>query len=182
MPRAGRQAGFTLIEITAVVILVALVASTALVRLDGVLPSTRIESTGREILTALDLARTQAIAKGYPYQVVLDFEEQRYGIRIPFDEEGMVIPNEEDRPILSWHNLEDGAQLLGVLDPRGEVVEAGIYPIIFDPLGASRDIHLYLGNEENPEFELTLRILALTGIASVFQGHLEPALLMENDF
>ncbi|MGB0952187.1 MAG: pilus assembly FimT family protein [Planctomycetota bacterium] len=182
MRKAKGQAGFTLIEITAVVILVALIASTAIVRLDGVLPSTRVESVGRGILATMDLARTQAIARARPYEVILDFEEQRYGIRVPFDDEGMLIANEEDRPMLSWTSLQDGALLLGVLDPRGQTISDGIYPVEFDAQGASSDLHLYLGLEDMKDFELTLRVLALTGIASVYQGHIEPQLLMENDF
>lgn len=182
MRRSGRQAGFTLIEITAVVILVALVASTAVVRLDGVLPSTRVESVGRGILATMDLARTQAIARAQPFEVILDFEEQRYGIRVPFDEEGMLVPNQEDRQMLSWNPLQDGALLIGVLDARGEIVDTGTYPVVFDAQGAAQDLHLYLGLEDNDDFELTLRVLALTGIATVFQGHIEPQTLVENDF
>ncbi|MHC4380822.1 MAG: pilus assembly FimT family protein [Planctomycetota bacterium] len=182
MKRPGPQAGFTLIEITAVVILVALIASSALVRLDGVLPSTRVESAGREVLATLDMARIQAIAKSQPYEVLFDFEEQRYGIRMPFDEDGVLIPNLEDRPILSWNQFREGAQLQGVMDSRGEIIEEGRYPVIFDPLGAAREVHIYLGSSEIDDFELTIRILALTGIASVFQGHIEPQLLIENDF
>lgn len=182
MRRPGPQAGFTLIEITAVVIIVALIASSALVRLDGVLPSTRVESAGRAVLATLDMARIQAIAKSQPYEVLFDFEEQRYGIRMPFDEDGVLIPNLEDRPILAWNRFEEGAQLQGVMDPRGEIIQDGRYPIIFDPLGASREVHIYLGSSELEDYELTIRILALTGIASVFQGHIEPQLLIENDF
>lgn len=180
--KGGRQAGFSLIEITAVIILIALVASVAMTRLDGVLPSTRSESAAREVLSTLDFARIQAIAKAQPYEVVFDFQEQRYGIKIPFDDEGVLISNEDDRPMLSWHNFKDGVNLLGLLDPRGEIVSEGIYSLVFDSQGASRDVHIYIGNSENEDFELTLRVLSLTGIASVYQGHLEPQFLMENDF
>lgn len=176
------QAGFTLIEITAVVILIALVASTAIVRLDGVLPSTQVESVGRSMLATMDLARTQAIARSQPYEVVLDLEEQRYGIRVPFGEDGELIRDREDRPMLSWNRLEDGAIMLGVLDARGDTITDGIYPITFDSQGAAQDLHLYLGLEGRDQFELTLRVLALTGIATVFQGHVEPQVLLENDF
>jgi len=178
----GRQAGFTLIEITAVVILIALVSSLAMTRLDGILPSTRSESAAREVLATLDFARTQAIARAQPYEVVFDFTEQRYSIKVPFDDDGVLIPNEEDRPMLSWHNFNKGVEILGLLDPRGEIVREGIYSLLFDAQGASRDVHIYIGNRESPDFELTLRVLSLTGIASVFQGHLEPDFLMENDF
>ncbi len=181
-PGQSRRGGFTLIEITVVVIVIALVSSLAIVRLDGVLPSTRTESAAREILATLDFARLQAIAKAQPYEVVLDFREQQYGIRLPFDREGVVIPNVEDRPMLSWNKMQDGVVLKSVLDARGDLLEEGQYSIVFDPQGAARQVYLYLGNENNENFELTIRVLALTGIASVIQGHVEPELLLENDF
>ena len=61
--KSRRDAGFTLIEITAVVIIIAMITSLAIVRLDGMLPSTRTEAAARELLAELDFARTQSIAK-----------------------------------------------------------------------------------------------------------------------
>jgi len=177
-----RQAGFTLIEITVVVILIGLIVSTAIVRLDNTLPSTRTESAARKILSTLDLARTTAIAKAAPYEVVFDFKEQQYGIRIPFDEEGRPVADPEARPMLSWLAVGDGVILRGLLDPTGQMVDDGQYALPFDPLGAARDLSLFLGSDANEDYELTVRLLALTGIASVFQGHIEPEILVENDF
>jgi len=179
------KAGFTLIEITAVVIIIGMIASIAIVRLDGMLPSTRTESAARELLAQMDFARTQAIAKAQEYSILLDFPEQRYAIRMPFDEDGTLITDPEERPILSWHDLNEGTELAGVLDPRGEMISEGIYVLNYNPLGAAREVHIYLmgrGSEDDRDFELTIRVLALTGIASVFQGHIEPEFLIENDF
>jgi type II secretion system protein H len=178
----GRQAGFTLIEITVVVILLGLIVSTAIVRLDNGLPSTRSEAAARKLLSTLDLARTSAIAKAAPYEVVFDLKEQRYGIRLPFDEEGTRIADPEARPMLSWVEAGDGVVLKGLLDPTGQLIEDGSYVLAFDPQGAATDLTLYMGTIDNEDYELTVRLLALTGIASVFQGRIEPEILVENDF
>lgn len=183
--KSRRDAGFTLIEITAVVIIIAMITSLAIVRLDGMLPSTRTEAAARELLAELDFARTQSIAKAQEYAVVLDFAEQRYAIRVPFDDDGKLITDPYDRPMLTWHQLETGTELSGVLDPRGEMISEGQYALTYDPLGSAPDVHIYLrgeGKTDEYDYELTVRILALTGIASVYTGHLEPALLVENDF
>lgn len=172
-------------EITAVVVIVAMITSLAIVRLDGMLPSTRTESAARELLAELDFARTQSIAKAQEYSVVVDFAEQRYAIRVPFNDEGKLITDPDERPLLSWHYLEEGTEITGVMDPRGEIISDGIYPLTYDPLGSAPDVHIYLegkGATDENNFELTVRILALTGIASVYSGHLEPQLLVENDF
>jgi len=178
----NRNAGFTLIEITVVVILVGMVVSMAVVRLDSALPSTRTESAARQILATLDLARTTAIGKAAPYEVEFDFREQRYGIRIPFDEEGRRIANKEDRKILTWNDLDEGIIMKSIYDPTGQRIDDGIYILTFDTQGAATDLSLLLGLEDNDEYELTIRLLALTGIASVFQGRVEPEFLVENDF
>lgn len=177
-----KQAGFTLIEITVVVILIGLIVSTAIVRLDNALPSTRTEAAARQVLATLDLARTSAIGKAAPYEVLFDFKEQRYGIRLPFDEEGTRIADPEERDILSWIEVGDGVVMKSLLDPVGQTVDDGTYVLTFDPQGAATDLSLFLGTIDSDEFELTVRLLALTGIASVFQGHVEPELLVENDF
>lgn len=184
--KSARNAGFTLIEITAVVIIIGMVASIAIVRLDGMLPSTRTESAARQLLAQLDFARTQSIAKAQEYDVVFDFDEQRYAIRIPFDEDGKIVRDREERDLLSWHYFEHGTYLRGLIDTRGELRTEGQYALTYNPLGTAREIYVYLSatmaDESLGDYELTVRVLALTGIASVFQGHIEPQLLVENDF
>jgi prepilin-type N-terminal cleavage/methylation domain-containing protein len=178
----ARTAGFTLIEITAVVILISLLMSMAIVRLDSALPSTRNEAAARELVANLDFARMQAIGRGHTYHLVLDFDEQRFGIRLPFDDDGKLVANDEDKPILRWHRVTDGVILRSILDPRGIRIREGEYSIPFNSQGAARDVYIYLGAEENTDYELTVRVLGLTGIASVAQGTLEPTIYTENDF
>jgi type IV fimbrial biogenesis protein FimT len=175
-------AGFTLIEITAVVIIISLVMSMAIVRLDSTLPSTRNESAARELIATLDFARLQAIGRGHQYEVVLDFDRQQYGIRMPFDAEGRLVTDDDEKPILRWHEIADGVEMRSVLDPRGVRIREGQYPVPFDSQGAARDVYIYLGAQENTDYEVTIRILGLTGIPSVAQGTLEPSIHTESDF
>ena len=175
-------AGFTLIEITVVVIIISLVMSMAIVRLDSVLPSTRNESVARELIATLDFARLQAIGRGHEYEVVLDFDKQQYGIRMPFDDEGRLVTDDDEKTILRWREISDGVEMRSVLDPRGVRIREGQYPIPFDSQGAARDVYIYIGAQENTDYEVTVRILGLTGIPSVAQGTLEPSIHTESDF
>ena len=177
-----KKAGFTLIEITAVILIISLLMSMAIVRLDSTLPSTRTESAARELLADLDFARMQAVGRSQEYAVLLDFDRQKFGIQIPFNDEGTLITSREDRPVLRWRNLQTGVSLKSVLDARGKRIREGIYAIPFNSQGASRDIYIYLGNDENNEYELTARILGLTGVTSLYQGSIEPKTVVENDF
>ena len=156
--------------------------SMAIVRLDSTLPSTRTESAARELLADLDFARMQAVGRSQEYAVLLDFDNQKFGIQIPFDDQGTLITSREDRPVLRWRNLQTGVTLKSVLDARGKRIREGIYTIPFNNQGASRDIFIYLGNEDNSQYELTARVLGLTGVTSLYQGSLEPNIVVENDF
>ncbi len=175
-------AGFTLIEITAVVIIISLLMSMAIVRLDSTLPSTRNESAARELIATLDFARLQAIGRGHQYAVVLDFDEQQYGIRMPTDQDGKQVADDDDKPILRWHPMADGVELRSILDPRGVRIREGQYPVPFNSQGAARDVYIYLGAIENTDYEVTIRVLGLTGISSVARGTLEPSIYSESDF
>ena len=80
---AASARGFTLIEISVVVVIFALMFTTATVSLDSYLPNSRSESAARELLSTIDLARTSAVANGREYQVEFDLERRRYRIVTP---------------------------------------------------------------------------------------------------
>ena len=181
--RARRgTAGFTLIEVVVVVVLVALFMSTTVVRLDGTLPSTRTESAARQLLGTLDFARTYALSYGQPHEVVLDFEEQRYAIRLPWDEDGKLAPDPEDREMLTWQVLSDGVELRALVDASGDLIDRGQEAIEFHPGGSGREVYIHLGNMADEGYDMTVRLLALTGLASVIQGVHFPEELREQDF
>ena len=113
---------------------------------------------------------------------VLDFDEQQYGIRMPFDAEGRLVTDDDEKMILRWHKIADGVEMRSVLDPRGVRIREGQYPIPFDSQGAARDVYIYIGAQQNTDYEVTIRVLGLTGIPSVAQGTLEPSIHTESDF
>ena len=180
--RRDRHGGFTLIEVLVVVFLVALLLSSVMVNLDGRLPSTRTESAARSLLSTLDLARTSALSYGRDYDVLLDFEEQRYTIRLPFDEDGNPVADPSRREVLPWTPLDDGVLLLSMADATGKLVDRDIQVVTFRPAGSGREVWIHLGNSADDSFALTVRLLALTGVASVMQGLEMPEELTDDDF
>jgi len=182
MRRRARRDGFTLIEVLVVVVLVALLLSAVMVNLDGRLPGTRTESAARELLSTLDLARTSALSYGQPYDVLLDFDEQRYTIRLPFDEDGNPVADPSRRELLPWSPMSNGVSLLSMADPTGDRVERGVQTVTFRPAGSGREVWIHLGNSAADEYVLTIRLLSLTGLASVIQGEAMPEALTDEDF
>ncbi len=76
---AGSRAGFTLIEMLAVVIILVLMLAVAVPRL-GVLGSGALYDQADRIQADLELARQRAIVKGIPHRLVMDIEGAAYRV------------------------------------------------------------------------------------------------------
>lgn len=177
------SAGFTLIEITVVLVIVSLLLGTALTNMKGLVPSAATESAAQDVVGTLDFARTQAIARGYPYDVLFDLDEQRTTIRTPFDAEGSPTTDLDERELLRWTPFADGAVLVAVLDSTGVRRERGVWTITFHPAGESTDFFAYVSHQADEEaYMTTVRVLGLTGLASVMAGEVVPPRVLENDF
>ena len=177
-----RTAGFTLIEISVVVVIIAVFFTTATVKLDSFLPGSRSESGARQLLSTFDLARTSAVAYGRSYQVQLDLDEGRYRILTPFDQEGKLARAEEERLALDWEELPDGVSFAAVVDSSGTDVVKGIYALSFDAIGSAEEVFVHLDNAAGQAYALTVRILALTGNSTVLRGKRLPQIVTEDDF
>lgn len=180
-----RRSGFTLIEIAVVLLILSMLLGTTVMNMRGLMPEAATEATAREILGTMDLARTQAVASGYPYEVLFDLDEQRYAIRTPFNQDGAPTQDEMRRVTMIWHELHDGVVLEGILDPtspRQERVERGTYVLTYHPAGESADFWAYLGHQAGEQYRVTIRVLALTGLATLIEGEIEPGIVTESDF
>ncbi|MBL7008120.1 MAG: prepilin-type N-terminal cleavage/methylation domain-containing protein [Planctomycetes bacterium] len=179
---SANRAGFTLIEISVVVVIMALLMTTATVKLDRVLPSSRSESGARQLLSTLDLARTSAVAQGRPHWVEIQLSEDRYRILLPYDSEGRPARAPEDRGALAWNRLPDGVHFAGIMPSGGSYQEAGVYLLSFDQLGSADELYVHLSNDAGEGYALTARILSLTGHARVLKGVVMPPVVSEADF
>jgi type II secretion system protein H len=81
------KAGFTLIELMAVLLLMGLAIGYGTVKLGGFVPSARLESGAREIGDLLTRARGLAVFQGTTYQMEYDLDQQRYRLIRPATEQ-----------------------------------------------------------------------------------------------
>src|SRR5258708_38250116 len=72
-----RRAGYTLIELMVVLLIIGAALSLALPRLDSFLPQLRLKQTAREVVLALREAQRQAIQGGLPTTVELALAHRR---------------------------------------------------------------------------------------------------------
>lgn len=75
-PRRAR--GFTLIELIAVVVLLAIVLAIASLSLSRSLNSAKVRAASKDLVAALRYTRGQAIVKGKPQVLVMDLEQNSY--------------------------------------------------------------------------------------------------------
>lgn len=73
-----RQRGFTLVEIIAVVALIALATTLVAVSVGTGLEGARIRAAGKELAAALRYTRTQAIVKRESQALLIDVDERSY--------------------------------------------------------------------------------------------------------
>ena len=74
----ARSGGFTLIEIVAVMLLIALVIGIASFTLSGSINSAKVRAAGRDLVAAMRYTRGQAIVSGEEQVLEIDVEERTY--------------------------------------------------------------------------------------------------------
>lgn len=124
--RMRRARGFTLIEILAVVALIALAVTVVAVSVGDGLKGAKVRAASRDLVAALRYTRGQAIVKREQKTLSVDVEQRRY--RAP------------GRP---WVELPKDMEMK-LFTARSELEEEGVGRIRFFPDGASTGGHIDL--------------------------------------
>jgi Tfp pilus assembly protein FimT len=171
-PRPGRaqerSAGFTLVELLGVVIVLGLIATLVTVNWQALLPRQQLNSAVRALAAALQGARSDAIARTLEFRVQYDLDDQRYRVQTPFRLGGGIAVDEDERYSLEWIDLPQSVRFKSVL-LAGEEYTSGIVQVSFDPLGSANGHVVVL---EQPAYEAlyTIEVQALTGLISFREG------------
>jgi prepilin-type N-terminal cleavage/methylation domain-containing protein len=120
--------GFTLLELTVVLFLMALVLGLSPFFLAKTLSSTRLNASGRDLSATIRQARSLAQFSGTTQSVLLNLDTNRYGI------EGRGI-----------RNIPLDIRVR-VIDPFFGEVQSGTYRMLFDPAGGVEAATIDLSN------------------------------------
>lgn len=168
------SAGFSLIELSLVVVLLSIFTFLAVQSLDNLLPRHRMEASARDIAATIRTARDQAILTSRKTGLFFDMEKKQFWILLPPEDgsEPLVDPTKErfGSNTLSTHQLAKGVSFSGIQPVGGDLQESGQMSVEVSPFGAFSDLIIYLANEE--EKELTLLINGMTGQPEFFNGHI----------
>jgi prepilin-type N-terminal cleavage/methylation domain-containing protein len=167
----GAGAGFTLIELMVVIVILALLTGTVAVSIEAMLPRSRLNSEVRALAATLQGARSDAIARNAEFFIEYDLDAEAYRVITPFSVQGgllLYMSEEEDRMAFDWHTLADTVELASVY-LAGDQISDGTVLVRFDPLGAASD-HAVVLVQPNYENFYTIEVLALTGLIRFHEG------------
>ena len=160
---SNNQAGFTLIELALVVVLLGLLAGLTLPMLNG-LGAKALETSARRLAGTVKYLYNEAVMSGLEHRLIFDLKEQGYqSARI--NQAGEV---EGLQGIGKPRSLEPGVRFRDIYQPgRGEQTGGEVTTALL-PGGWLEETVIHLQDEN--ERELTLRLVPLTGLTDIYSG------------
>jgi len=173
----ARNAAFTLIELMVAVAILGLSMTIVFLKVDTLLPGSRLEASCKRIVTDIELLRSQSIFSGHPIYFEYDIGGNGYRAYYPliFDDDNMVVGAGETEifePVWMAETVEIEKVALGFFD--GERGDAGKETIIIRPDGSLTGHIVQVKNTETGDV-MSVRIASLTGFAEIIAGSVEYA-------
>jgi prepilin-type N-terminal cleavage/methylation domain-containing protein len=183
----GRRGGFSLIEISVVLLILGMLASMTFVAMQGLLPRTELNSAIRELASTLHEARSDAIARNAEFLVEYYFEAgeghpRGYRVVTPYRAGGVggLAGREDERLAREWHTLPESVLFQSIV-LNGETYTTGQVVVRFDALGSASDHRVHLLQQPYGH-EYTIEVLALTGLIQFHEGRFEREMPEDGDF
>ena len=162
--RSSNQAGFTLIELALVVLLLGLMASLSLPLISGFEPN-RLDSSARRLAGTVKYLYNEAAMTGMEHRLTFELDDNSYRAE-------QVNLTGELQPLLgvgAKNRLSDGVQFASIYQPqRGEQNEGEIVTALL-PGGWMEETIIHL--QDDKEHKLTLRLVPLTGLTEIYEGY-----------
>jgi general secretion pathway protein H len=160
--------GFTLIELSIVVFIIAIVAGIAIPRLRDV-SGVELTSTTRRLSNTVRYVYEEAALRGLPYALVFDLDAQTYWVSMLDPETGEYVA--DDSLLSRKVALPDGVRVVDVILPVAGKVAGGLAPTHFYPEGFADESVIHLADQRDHAY--TLRIDPVRGRGEVYEGYKE---------
>jgi len=181
-PRAA--AGFTLVELMVVGVIIVLIGGIAYSSWIAILPNQRFNSAIRNLSEVLFETRSDAIARNRRFEIHYDLEADRYWVRTPFRPGGgFATTDDEEHLLVKETDLSRmGIDLMEVTigDTTYSNKDTDVW-VVFSPLGSSA-YHTIQLRQTQFERDFTLELLPLTGEIRMHDGLFEREPAEESDF
>jgi prepilin-type N-terminal cleavage/methylation domain-containing protein len=182
--KRGRSGGFTLIEMLAVVIIVAVMMLVAVGRMDFLLPEYRLRSAARELGALMKQGRARAAATGKDVYLVIDLSRDSYHLLVAIQQEAEEDLEEGEEPVFLYEpafptTLPEGVDLVDVIFGGRNKVAEGTARVRFSALGASS--HTIVNFKEQGGDELAVKLNGFTGHLSFYGEYTDADELLEDE-
>jgi len=181
-PRSA-QAGFTLVELMVVVVIIGLIGGVAVTSWVSVLPNQQFNTAIRNLSEVLYGTRSDAIARNREFRIRYDIDEDTYAVRTPFAPGGGFAVTDEDVDHAWMHETdlkEAGIDIVEII-VDDKVFTDGKVEVWFQPLGFSSH-HVIQLRQPAMDRDFTLEVLPLTGEIRMHDGLYERDPVDEGDF
>jgi len=162
--RTSGQAGFTLIELALVVLLLGLMASLGLPLISG-FESNHLDSSARRLAGTVKYLYNEAAMTGLEHRLTFVLADNSYRA-------ANVSPAGELKPLQgvgAEKSLSSGVRFVNIYQPqRGEQSE-GEVTTAFLPGGWLEETIIHL--QDDTEHKMTLRLVPLTGLTEIYEGY-----------
>lgn len=164
--RLNNQAGFTLIELALVVVLLGMLAGLGLPMLSALEPD-RLNATARRLAGTVKYLYNEAAMTGSEHRLVFDLAQDSYhAVQLSAAGELQTATG-----LGKSYTLRDGVHFASVYQPqRGERRDGEVSTAIL-PGGWLEETIIHLRNDEDRK--LTLRLVPMTGLTEIYDGYRE---------
>lgn len=179
----GRSAGFTLVELMVVIIIIGLVGGVAVSSWTSMMPNQEFNTAVRNLSEVLHETRSNAIARNRKFSIHYDLDADTYRVRTPFKAGGGFATSVDDAERIWIHATDLGVKGIDLtrVTVDDQVFTDGVVEIVFQPLGAS-SYHVIELEQTTLAREFTLEVLPLTGEIRMHDGFFERDPVDEGDF
>jgi prepilin-type N-terminal cleavage/methylation domain-containing protein len=189
-------AGFTIVEIMVVVVILGLLAGLTTFSFQRMLPREQFIADVRALAERLREARAQAISRNAEFWLVYQIDEERYWISTPYNAEGELAAyarrgdestgaaedaeQYKDRVTIYETQLGKGIDLSSVTLDGTPYLDGELH-VVYSPLGTTSE-HWIVLKQQSTGTVATIEVQGLTGLITYHDGlwSREPA--NDNDF
>jgi prepilin-type N-terminal cleavage/methylation domain-containing protein len=162
--RPGSRQGFTLIELTIVLFIMALFAVLTLPMVTGI-GENGLDVSARRLAGSIQYLYNQSALSGLQYRLVFNLDQETYGAK-RLEKDGTLAPV---TGIGREHHLDGDVRFDDVTIPGKGKFTTGKATMTIYPIGWMDETIVHLDNGKGKK--LTLRIKPLTGSTEVYEGY-----------
>ncbi|MHC4660268.1 MAG: pilus assembly FimT family protein [Planctomycetota bacterium] len=168
-----RRRGFTLVELTLVVMLIAVAFGVTIVKLDNLAPPFRLRKASRMIAAQIRMLQNECILDNRRLFLIYDISERKYWIEIPTDDSDFAYSFGEGEKV-GEDTLPPGIEFESVLGPENDRI-FGQAKVELSPTGelGSHIVHLKIRDSDRDEDRLSVKYNSFSGLTSISEGFTE---------